>query len=138
VGSCALCDQPYNRAYDCQIEFADCDMTLTYLTCSRQCHKQIRGTSPILWDGSGDTCSNCGLTGPDQRMTKCGRCKRERYCSRACQVDHWAKHKGFCVQAPREIERSSKELVPKEPTGRVAPKGVERSSKELVPKELVK
>ncbi|NXT78601.1 ZMY10 protein, partial [Zapornia atra] len=37
-------------------------------------------------------CGGCGL----QAAKRCSRCRSEWYCSRACQVQHWQKHKAAC------------------------------------------
>lgn len=38
-------------------------------------------------------CASCGLM---PARSKCGRCKKARYCSRKCQSLHWKRHKSNC------------------------------------------
>lgn len=40
-------------------------------------------------------CAQCGVAG----LLQCGRCRRLRYCSAACQRKHWERHKHCCVKA---------------------------------------
>jgi predicted PP-loop superfamily ATPase len=42
-------------------------------------------------------CEFCGCS--TKRLSKCGRCKKVRYCSRDCQVKDHKKHKGECRQS---------------------------------------
>ncbi|NXX55956.1 ZMY10 protein, partial [Scopus umbretta] len=37
-------------------------------------------------------CSVCGI----EAAKRCSRCRNEWYCTRACQVQHWQKHKAAC------------------------------------------
>lgn len=49
---------------------------------------------------AGFECGNCGQSeSKPGDMQVCGRCRRARYCNRACQAAHWKKgdHKKFCV-----------------------------------------
>ncbi|KAI6132443.1 hypothetical protein EDD16DRAFT_406948 [Pisolithus croceorrhizus] len=41
------------------------------------------------------TCAACGKG--DVPLSKCGRCKTNKYCSRDCQVKDWRTHKKNCV-----------------------------------------
>mmetsp|Transcript_65603 Transcript_65603/g.154293 ORF Transcript_65603/g.154293 Transcript_65603/m.154293 type:complete len:531 (-) Transcript_65603:190-1782(-) len=50
-------------------------------------------------------CAVCGRTA----RTQCGRCKKEVYCDKECQAQHWKVHKAVCRPAPpRRVE----ELIP--------------------------
>ena len=40
----------------------------------------------------------CGNWGPALLFKKCGKCKDIYYCSKACQVADWAKHKLHCIK----------------------------------------
>lgn len=42
----------------------------------------------------------CKLCGKDA-IQRCSRCKNEWYCSRSCQVTHWAQHKDICNKIVR-------------------------------------
>ncbi|CAE7198377.1 UBP19 [Symbiodinium pilosum] len=44
-------------------------------------------------------CAACGRTA----KTQCGRCKKEAYCDRDCQAQHWKVHKAVC-KPPRRPE----------------------------------
>lgn len=51
----------------------------------------IRATHP-------DVCANTPCT--KESKSRCGRCKRERYCGSECQKSHWLEsHRGVCVKA---------------------------------------
>lgn len=52
------------------------------------------------------TCTNCGTVDPPHR---CGRCRVSLYCTRGCQRQHWADHKGRCVPP---AERQPTEVAP--------------------------
>ncbi|KAI5986911.1 hypothetical protein EDD15DRAFT_2174355 [Pisolithus albus] len=41
-----------------------------------------------------ERCAACGKG--DVRLSRCGRCKTTKYCSRDCQVRDWKTHKRFC------------------------------------------
>ncbi|XP_074952503.1 zinc finger MYND domain-containing protein 10 isoform X2 [Phalacrocorax aristotelis] len=48
-------------------------------------------------------CSVCGM----EAAKRCSRCRNEWYCTRACQVQHWQKHKAACdlmAGAPRRTD----------------------------------
>ena len=72
------------------------------------------------------SCLKCGKTGTDigKKLSKCGRCGRVSYCSRACQVDDWKQHKIFCKQAcseqqkkaPASASRDAENTMSPEPT----------------------
>ena len=66
----------------------------------------------ILWggtisddDGAADICAVCG--GP--ASSSCARCKRMRYCSRACQREDWPCHKHACGQQQPELQHARDE-----------------------------
>jgi hypothetical protein len=42
-------------------------------------------------------CAKCNQIRPDSKPLQC-RCQRVRYCSEACQREHWARHKPECVK----------------------------------------
>jgi hypothetical protein len=42
-------------------------------------------------------CVGCGAV--TEKLMQCGRCKVARYCSGACQKQHWPTHKPFCLPA---------------------------------------
>jgi hypothetical protein len=50
-------------------------------------------------------CNQCGAT--DKKLSVCGRCHIERYCSQTCQAAAWPAHKKVCAQpkqtAPENI-----------------------------------
>lgn len=35
----------------------------------------------------------------DHKLRLCGKCKRQAYCSRVCQLAHWSQHKRLCKDA---------------------------------------
>jgi hypothetical protein len=42
-------------------------------------------------------CDWCGRTQADGRkFSRCGKCLRVFYCSKACQVEGWTEHKAGC------------------------------------------
>ena len=41
-------------------------------------------------------CPGCGRVATKQ----CTRCKKQKYCSRECQMSHWPKHKKICKKVP--------------------------------------
>ena len=45
-------------------------------------------------------CSHCGVHGKDQRLRACASCKKDTYCSKICQAEHWPKHRKRCNQHP--------------------------------------
>ena len=48
--------------------------------------------------GETPVCANC----QGEAMKRCSRCQSEWYCSRPCQVKHWAKHKSICNMLLKE------------------------------------
>lgn len=46
-------------------------------------------------------CARCGASpgSSSAAMLRCGRCKKVRYCDRACQKAHWKKHRNVCSKA---------------------------------------
>jgi len=51
----------------------------------------------ILSDDIPKTCFSCREQFPDRKLTMCGQCKCNRYCSKTCQSKHWkAVHKERC------------------------------------------
>ena len=42
--------------------------------------------------GSGDNCVVCGHTAG----SRCSRCRKQKYCSKECQLSHWPSHKPVC------------------------------------------
>ncbi|KAF8551988.1 hypothetical protein OG21DRAFT_1498767 [Imleria badia] len=52
--------------------------------------------------GVGYRCRSCGKEG----SLTCSRCKRARYCSKACQRAHWKEHKKDCGSAPEAVDGS--------------------------------
>lgn len=63
--------------------------------------REPAGTRPK----EGLRCAACGRTA----KTQCGRCKKEAYCDKACQAQHWKVHKAVCRPATR---RSESDLLP--------------------------
>ena len=59
-------------------------------------------------------CAMCGKEwhAPQVPHKWCARCKAVKYCSRACQKEHWAEHKGKCKHNDRK-QRVSSHTVPK-------------------------
>ncbi|KAL4457959.1 hypothetical protein ABPG75_012824 [Micractinium tetrahymenae] len=57
--------------------------------------------STAPWDNSRNSlalrCDGCGQTSVG--LQRCGRCKRTRHCSRACQLAHWPQHRADCRPA---------------------------------------
>ena len=50
------------------------------------------------------TCANCGKAEEgDDKLKTCNSCKTARYCSRACQVSDWLKHKKACKTRAAEL-----------------------------------
>lgn len=47
-----------------------------------------------FWERLEQTCGNCMSRKPNMQV--CGRCERVRYCSAACQREHWPTHKVMC------------------------------------------
>ena len=41
-------------------------------------------------------CRFCGKTEGDIPFKQCSGCKAVRYCSEACQADHWKEHTTLC------------------------------------------
>lgn len=61
----------------------------------------------LYGDHVGDVfaCTKCGKEEPfDVDFSECGRCRTAQYCSKACQVDHWPKHKKRCPKLDDEDE----------------------------------
>ena len=54
------------------------------------------------FEGFGDTCMACGATPPSgKRLLACQKCKKVKYCSRACQLTGWRLgHKESCGKRP--------------------------------------
>ncbi len=49
-------------------------------------------------------CASCGITQGDHiKLMKCTACKLARYCSIACQKEHWPKHKRQCKKRAAEL-----------------------------------
>ena len=69
--------------------------------------------------------NKCNLDGCSNEGTKkCVRCQKARYCSRACQVEHWKKtHKTQCEKADQSVpsESSAKAALPTESSKPQAP-----------------
>ncbi|RDW88376.1 hypothetical protein BP6252_00408 [Coleophoma cylindrospora] len=43
----------------------------------------------------------CETCGKDVGLRLCGRCEKSSYCSRGCQILHWAIHKKECKEVPK-------------------------------------
>ena len=43
-------------------------------------------------------CGGCGEVKESKALRVCGGCRREEYCSEACQANAWPSHKAFCLQ----------------------------------------
>ena len=41
-----------------------------------------------------ESCVVCGK----EAGSRCSRCRRQRYCGRQCQLDHWQQHKLVCTK----------------------------------------
>jgi hypothetical protein len=52
----------------------------------------------------------CALCGKNA-TTRCSRCASASYCSRECQVSHWAAHKAICKQSMKESKMGTKEAL---------------------------
>ena len=57
--------------------------------------------------GFRDICSNCGKN--DEKNQRCARCRKVCYCSRECQVAHWAHHKVMCNSIKKLNSKREKE-----------------------------
>lgn len=70
-------------------------------------------------------CANCGSEGSLEKLKQCSSCKETLYCSRACQKQHWTKHKGKCTylqttsenKMPLSKDKSAHYLPPLAPAG---------------------
>jgi hypothetical protein len=49
------------------------------------------------------SCAECGKEGGDVSLKMCKACMHARYCSAACQRNHWPTHKKFCKQRAAEL-----------------------------------
>ena len=59
-------------------------------------HSRERHTVPVTMP---TTCSTCGEAPPmGDTLSRCSRCKRAFYCSKACQTRDWRDHKPYCQQ----------------------------------------
>jgi hypothetical protein len=54
-------------------------------------HNYMAGYAP-----GREACCKCGAEGQGASLSRCGGCKAVRYCSEACQREHWAVHKALC------------------------------------------
>jgi len=52
-----------------------------------------------------DVCRNNGTK-------MCNRCRSEHYCSKECQIQKWAVHKGFCTPYTEQKYRPEIDLIP--------------------------
>uniref|UniRef100_A0A8D0CNV1 MYND-type domain-containing protein n=1 Tax=Sander lucioperca TaxID=283035 RepID=A0A8D0CNV1_SANLU len=43
------------------------------------------------------SCANCTREDLFENLKKCSSCKETLYCSKACQKQHWTKHKEKCT-----------------------------------------
>ena len=59
-------------------------------------------------------CASCGAEGDDIQLMTCAACKSARYCSVACQRNHWPKHKKACKMRAAELRD---EILFKQPEG---------------------
>jgi len=68
--------------------------------------KVLKSLSPKDKDMQIDECSNCGKT---TNLKLCARCQMQKYCSTACQRQHWKAtggHKKFCVSKEERKKNS--------------------------------
>jgi hypothetical protein len=72
------------KARECKNPLCECRILI-----AREWHRQVFawgqmwGILPVQ-----RTCSGC-MKVFDRKLLKCGKCRRLRYCSRECQVEHW-------------------------------------------------
>ena len=52
-------------------------------------------------------CANCGSADSPEKLKRCSSCKETLYCSKRCQNQNWAEHKGKCTHLPSARENSS-------------------------------
>lgn len=53
-------------------------------------------------------CKPCGVT--DKKLSACGKCHIERYCSQACQIAAWPNHKQVCLISSKSKSENSKDM----------------------------
>jgi hypothetical protein len=56
------------------------------------------------------TCSYCGKSS-NKKMACCARCKKQAYCSKECQTQHWKGHKKECKRID-ELPKADKKKLP--------------------------
>lgn len=54
--------------------------------------------------GTPKLCSRCLKMGDQIKLMLCARCKKDSYCSKACQKAHWKSHKVSCNDNPKVME----------------------------------
>lgn len=54
-------------------------------------------STKINGDGRMRKCKNCRVAKGESKLFVCKRCRKVRYCGRACQKKHWMKHRNKCV-----------------------------------------
>lgn len=73
----------------------------TIMQCFRRATKEMKTKTSSKKTTSQFECGNCGESEKKKGdMPVCARCRRVRYCSRACQAAHWKKgdHKKSCFK----------------------------------------
>lgn len=57
------------------------------------------------------TCSHCQVVTVPRKLPTCARCKKQSYCSKTCQKEHWKQtHKQVCVPQDALSKEESKQL----------------------------
>jgi hypothetical protein len=93
---CTKCDDP---SFDEQLHLATSDRNV-YFTCSDECRKSIKWYYDQLKIGP-----NCPVCFAPGCTLMCGQCKKQKYCSKECQVQHWRqKHKKECQPESKTVE----------------------------------
>jgi MYND finger len=74
-------------------------------------HREAKKLLDLADAGEGDvehSCFGCGKPdATEKRHDRCGRCRLARYCSRACQEEHWrTAHKFLCKDSEKLLRLS--------------------------------
>ena len=80
---------------------------------------QAKRSAPSAEVATADRCVGCGAQDPRLRCAACKEvaCINVLYCTKACQISHWKKHKAFCCKntiAKAEAERLQQLMRPVE------------------------